>query len=120
MTQLEATASLLKTCWKPRVDPMDERTLQALSKALTLLIFRNSIIEDLHTDGTCLDDADMTRLNRDINNRFYTLLTLWFYGTDEETERLERTLNFLAKNYGNDWDKAERVELLMWRYDSTP
>jgi len=99
---------------------MDERTLQALSKALTLLIFRNSIIEDMHTDGTCLDEADMTKLNRDINNRFYTLLTLWFYGTDEETERLERTLNFLAKNYGNDWDKAERVELLMWRYDSTP
>ena len=55
---------------------MNERTLQALSKALTLLIFRNSIIEDLHTDGTCLDDADMTKLNRDINNRFYTLLTL--------------------------------------------
>ena len=62
----------------------------------------------------------MTKLNRDINNRFYTLLTLWFYGTDEETKRLEHTLNFLAKNYGNDWDKAERVELLMWRYDSAP
>ena len=99
---------------------MDERTLQALSKALTLLIFRNSIIEDLHTDGTCLDEADMTKLNRDINNRFYTLLTLWFYGTDEETERLERTLNFLAKNYGNDWGKAEQVDLLMLRYDSLP
>ena len=62
----------------------------------------------------------MTKLNRDINNRFYTLLMMWFYGTDEETEQLERTLNFLAKNYGNDWDKAERVELLMWRYDSAP
>ena len=99
---------------------MDERTPQALSKALTLLIFRNSIIEYLHTDGTCLNDTDMTKLNRDINNRFYTLLTLWFYGTDEEIKRLEHTLNFLAKNYENDWDKAERVKILMWRYDSTP
>ena len=84
MTRPEAMVSSLKTCWKPRVDPMDERTLQALSKALTLLIFRNSIIEDLHTDGTCLDDADMTKLNRDINNRFYTLLTLQFrHGADQ-------------------------------------
>lgn len=38
---------------------MDERTLQALSKALTLLVFRNGIVENLHADGVCLDDKTM-------------------------------------------------------------
>ncbi len=88
--------------------------MQALSKALTLLIFRNSVVEDLHTDGSCLHDTDMVLLNRDINNRFYTLLTVWFNGTEAEIERLAHTLDFLSRHYGNDWDKAERVALLMW------
>lgn len=92
---------------------MDEHTLQDLSKALTLLIFRNSVIEDLHTGGRCLHDAEMLLLNRDINNRFYTLLTVWFNGTHTEKDRLAHTLDFLARHYGNDWDRAERVALLM-------
>ena len=113
VTQPEAMVSSLKTCWKPRVGPMDERTLQALSKALTLMMFPGNIIEDLHLDGVCLDADTMMRLNRKINNRFYTLLSVWFNGTDEEVNRLERTLNFLAKYYGTDWGKAEWVEILI-------
>lgn len=63
---------------------MDERTLQALSKALTHLIFRNGVVENLHADGACLDNETMEKLNKDINNRFYTLLSIWFNGTDEK------------------------------------
>lgn len=92
---------------------MDERTLQALSKSLTLLIFRNGSVETLHADGACLDDDTMAKLNRDVNNRIYTLLTVWFNGTDEETDRLERSLNFLAKYYGQNWDQAKIVDILM-------
>lgn len=36
---------------------MDERTLQVLSKALTLLIFHSGAAENLHMTGTNLDDA---------------------------------------------------------------
>lgn len=89
---------------------MDERTLQALSRALTHLVFRNGVVESLHAGDATLDDATMERLNRDVNNRFYTLLTIWFNGTDDELNRLERTLNFLARFYGRNWDPAIKIE----------
>lgn len=90
---------------------MDERTLQALSKALTLLIFRNGTVENMHFEGACLDDETMKKLNIDVNNRFYTMLDIWFHGTEKE---VERTLNFLARYYGQSWDQAARIDLLMW------
>jgi hypothetical protein len=92
---------------------MDEQMLQALSKALTHLVFRNGIVENLHADSECLDDATMKKLNIDVNNRIYTVLDIWFNGTVEEVERLERMLNFLARYYGQSWDLAEWIDLLM-------
>ena len=92
---------------------MDEQTLQALSKALTHLVFRNGVVENLHADSACLADATMKKLNMDVNNRIYTVLDIWFNGTVEEVERLERILNFLARYYGQSWDEAVRIELLM-------
>lgn len=89
---------------------MDERTLQALSRALTHLVFRNGVVESLHAGDAALDDTTMEKLNRDVNDRFYTLLTIWFNGTDDELNRLERTLNFLARFYGRNWDPATRIE----------
>lgn len=68
---------------------MDERTLQALSKALTHLVFRIATIENLHAEVACLDDETMKQLNIDINNRIYTVLDIWFNGTENEVERLE-------------------------------
>ena len=90
---------------------MDERTLQALSKALTLLVFRNGAVESLHASYAALDDATMKVLNKDVNNRLYTVLSIWFNGTEEDVERLERALNFVARFYGQDWDKAEFVRV---------
>ena len=91
---------------------MDEQTLQALSRALTLLIFRNGAVEELHAKGERLTDETMRILNMDINNRFCTLLALWFNGTEEDTAKLESTLNFLARFYGRDWDNAQRIKLI--------
>lgn len=90
---------------------MDERKLQALSKALTLLVFRNGAVESLHASYAALDDATMKVLNKDVNNRLYTVLSIWFNGTEEDVERLERALNFVARFYGQDWDKAEFVRI---------
>ena len=92
---------------------MDERTLQALSKALTHLVFRNGTVENLHAEGACLDDETMKQLNIDINNRIYTVLDIWFNGSENEVERLEYILNFLAKYYGRSWYPAEGIDLLM-------
>lgn len=92
---------------------MDECILQALSKALTLLVFRNGAVETLHSSGACLDDDTMRKLNRDVNNRIYTVLAVWFNGTDADITHLERTLNFLAKFYGHNWDPAKTVDILM-------
>ena len=92
---------------------MDERILQPLSKALTLLLFRNGAVETLHASGACLDDDTMMKLNKDVNNRIYTVLTVWMNGTDEDIVRLERSLNFLAKFYGHNWDAARTIDILM-------
>lgn len=48
---------------------MDEHILQALSKALTHLIFRNGAVANLHATGACLDDETMAKLNRDTNKQ---------------------------------------------------
>ena len=42
---------------------MDEQTLQELSKALTHLVFRNGVVENLHADSACLDDVTMKKRN---------------------------------------------------------
>ncbi|MGN0157822.1 MAG: hypothetical protein ACI39W_01555 [Brotaphodocola sp.] len=60
-----------------------------------------------------MDDETMAKLNQDINNHLYTLLTIWFNGTEEEAEDLERTLNFLARYHGKNWDQEKYVNLLM-------
>ena len=48
------------------------------SRALTHLVFRNGIVEKLHSEGKCLDDETMKLLNKDINNRMYTYLSACF------------------------------------------
>ena len=67
----------------------------------------------MHADDAYLDDDTMKKLNIDINNRIYTVLTVWLNGTENEVERLEYILNFLAKYYGQSWYPAEGIDLLM-------
>jgi len=50
--QREAKAKhLAATAWAEWNSAMDERTLQALSKARTFPIFRNGVIENLHANS---------------------------------------------------------------------
>lgn len=92
---------------------MDEQTLQTLSNALTHLCFRSGTVEELHKTSACLDDETMKILNMDINNRIYSLLSIYFNGSDQEIERLEHTVNFLARHYGRNWEPAKQIDLLM-------
>ncbi len=113
MTPQRGTGYLSGICLTRRSESLNEHILQILSRALTHLIFRNGEVELLHEKGACLDDETMAKLNRDINDRFYTVLTIWFNGTEDEQMRLERTLNFLAKYYGNRWDRAKYLDSLI-------
>ena len=92
---------------------MNEEILQNMSRALTHLVFRNGIVEKLHSEGRCLDNDTMKILNKDINNRMYTYLFARFAGDEIELEKLDKTINYLTKYYGKDWDKAEKMEILM-------
>ena len=38
---------------------MDKELLQTVSKSLTHMIYRNTIVEDLHAEGARLDDETM-------------------------------------------------------------
>ena len=42
---------------------MNEEILQNMSRALTHLVFRNGIVEELHCEGRCLDNETMKILN---------------------------------------------------------
>ena len=113
MTRREGMGFLSKICWTRRSSAMDERTLQALSKALTHLVFRNGMAENLHAVGATLDDETMKKLNIDDGAKDDLKLRVWVNGTEEDVERLKHILNFLAKYYGQRWNQAEWIDLLM-------
>ena len=53
-----------------------EAELQALSRGLTHLIYRNvQLVEEIHAKQIPIDDEVMKMLNIEINNRIYTLLS---------------------------------------------
>ena len=47
---------------------MDEELLQTLSRALTHLVYRNTVVEDLHAEGVCLDDETMKEVTRALHH----------------------------------------------------
>ena len=53
---------------------MNEEILQNMSRALTHLVFRNGIVEKLHSEGRCLDNDTMKILNKDINNKVLSFI----------------------------------------------
>ena len=46
---------------------MDEELLQTVSRALTHLVYRNIVVEDLHAEGVCLDDETMKIINKEVD-----------------------------------------------------
>ena len=72
-----------------------ENELQAFSRGLTHLIFRNlRLVEEIHAKQKPLEDEVMKTLNIEINNRIYTLLSIWLYGSELEVKELLKTIEF--------------------------
>ena len=89
---------------------MNEELLQAISKSLTHLIYRNTIVEELHAEGACLNDETMKIINKEVNNRIYTLLNWYLSGDEEDRKTLYELVSF-ACIYGLNWDKAEMLKI---------
>lgn len=89
-----------------------EAELQALSRGLTHLIFRNvQLVEEIHVKQTPINDEIMKILNIEINNRIYSLLSTWLNGTEEERIELLQHIQISSLYGRGTWDKARKVEL---------
>lgn len=89
---------------------MNEETLQDISRALTHLVYRNTIVEDLHAQGAILDDEAMKIINKEVNNRIYTLLK-WYLSESEEDRKIVEGLVCFSSIYGRGtWDRAEELK----------
>lgn len=89
---------------------MDEALLQQISKSLTHLVFRNTVVEDLHAKEAVLNDETMKILNKEVNNRIYTLLKWYTSGREEDRKAVSELISFSAL-YGSGWDPAEMLEI---------
>ena len=89
-----------------------EVELQALSRGLTHLIFRNvQLVEEVHVKQMPIDDKIMKMPNIEINNRIYSLLSTWLYGTEEERLELLRHIRFNSFYGCGSWDAARKVDI---------
>lgn len=91
------------------MDKMNDDLLQAIAKSLTHLVYRNTIVEDFHAEGACLDDSTMKIINKEVNNRIYTLLK-WYLSENEDDRNFVAQLVSFTTMYGVDWDKAELLK----------
>lgn len=81
------------------------------AKALTHIVYRNGYIETLHSNPEKnIYDTDMKVLNKDIHNKFYTLMLMLLTDNDIGNELYTQTVFgdgiFSAFTYGAEWDKA--------------
>lgn len=91
---------------------MSEEELQNISRALTHMLFRNvPLVEEIHTKRLVIDQELMKRLNIEINNRIYSLLYIWFCGSEEEMQELLRRIWFSSIYGRGTWEKARKVEI---------
>lgn len=86
--------------------------VERLSKSITHVVYRNGIIENIHSNpNKNLYDSDMKLLNKEIHNRIYTLL-LTLFSDDKMAMKIQKDIIFgnypiCAWNFGGNWDKAE-------------
>ena len=53
----------------------------------------------------------MKNLNVEINNRIYSMLYIWFYGSEEEIQMLIKHIEFCSLYGRGTLDKARKVEI---------
>ncbi len=95
--------------------------LKRLAKALSIAIYRNGKIEDIHAgdyDGPCdfkgIPDSCMKELNMDICNKMYTMLYL-LTSSDKEDLQMARRDIFFSELYAIEWDDPKMDESLYFK-----
>ena len=89
-----------------------EEDLQDISRALTHMLFRNvPLVEEIHAKQLIIDEEMMKNLNIEINNRIYSMLYIWFYGSEDEIQMLFKHIEFSSMYGRGTWDKARKVEI---------
>lgn len=88
-----------------------DMVLKEMAKALTVAIYRNGTIEDVHAgegfgakDFKGIPDSCMKEINKDVCNKCYTMLRLLL--SDEEMD-CKRALSVLVLSYlsATEWDE---------------
>lgn len=88
-----------------------DMVLKEMAKALTVAIYRNGTIEDVHAgegfgakDFKGIPDSCMKEINKDVCNKCYTMLRLLI--SDEEMD-CKRALSVLVLSYlsATEWDE---------------
>ena len=81
-----------------------------MSRGLAHVLFRNGIVEDLHSKNASLDQETMKALNKDVYNRCYTIMRALVVGMSGHKEVLSALCKILSAEgmYGcGTWDPAE-------------
>ena len=95
----------------PTISDLSEEQLQELSNVLTHLVFRNGVVEDLHSRQAPLTDETMRALNIDVNNRIYTILCLVHDHPDVCMRFAEDAKRIAPISYDASWNDAEPIRL---------
>lgn len=98
---------------KNKVLRLTEEQLYQLSKGLAGAVFRNGVVEDLHSESAILDDETMCMLNHDVCNRIYGILKLAISSDERSHKILENVLNFHTQ-ICNHWDNPEMIDEFQW------
>ena len=89
---------------------MNDDNLKYLSVALTRLVFRDGVAEDLHSTNASMDQDTMKALNIDVTNRMYSVLKAI---VDDDTPTILGLLSYIK--FGGesrlDWDAPEATLL---------
>ena len=89
-----------------------EEDLQDISRALTHMLFRNvPLVEESHAKQLIIDEEMMKNLNIEINNRIYSMLYIWFYGSEDEIQMLFKYIEFSSMYGRGTWEPARKVEI---------
>lgn len=91
---------------------LKEEELQDIFRALTHMLFRNvPLVEEIHAKQLVIDQNMMKNLNTEINHRIYSMLYIWFYGSEEEIQRLFKHIEFCSIYGRGTWEPARKVEI---------
>jgi hypothetical protein len=80
---------------------MKKSECQFLAMVMAVVCVRNTVIETYHTDGK-ITDPEMMTFNKEVVNRLYSFLTLYFAETDEVKKIA--FVNVVERYFPHGWD----------------